>query len=404
VFGGGGYLEIYKSNAKFYNNIYKISLENHDPISLNCSEGTQNSHCSLCPKGTFSSNGKCNMCPQGTFNDQQGSTNIDQCMPCPYGTFAPKPGSQYCLNCVEGFECPVGSSSPKSGFKSLVNKTVQPSKYKIEKNYLSDLSSLLWYGFVSFFIIFLIVSLISKPAGRLIEKFDIFVQSHDNELNKAVFYYKTKTGGIFSISFAIACGISIIISLMTFQLDNIIEIRGLVPVITLEDTIKASHFQLNLTLYTYGGSCAIDDKCHPKIIEEMKQLKYKEISKKCFNIAGNCQVLLTLKDLELLSKTAEIELNLKEERSFASALSLNLSVSSSIPDQISSVISSFKVPSNKEVLKGLKPSSFFYSFTPSVNFTQVFTSESNDWPSKDTGFHIDTSKEIEIGSTADSQQ
>jgi hypothetical protein len=325
-------------------------------------------------------------------------------MPCPHQTFSPNQGSHYCLDCPSGYDCPIGSSSPKEGFRSLLNKTIQPLKYKNEKEYLSEVSSLLWYGFLSFFSLFLIVSLISNRAGRLMKRFDIFVQSHEQNLNIPIKYYKTKVGGIFSVAFAFGCCISVVVLFMAFQFDNIIEIRGLVPVITLEDTIKANQFQVNFTMYTYGGSCVVNQLCHPKIELKFKELKFDDVSKKCFEVTGNCQVVLKFSNLEIPSKKAEIELLMKESNSFASALSVNLSVSSSIPDQISSVVQSFKVPSSKEVLKGFRPSSFFYSFTPSVVFIQVFTSESTNWPSKATGFHIDTSEDVQIGSTADSQQ
>ena len=61
-------------------------------------------------------------------------------------------------------------------------------------------------------------------------------------------------------------------------------------------------------------------------------------------------------------------LSLKEPGSYASALSVNVSVSSSIPGEISSVFTSIETPSDNMVLKGMKPNILYYKFMPSVKF------------------------------------
>ena len=368
VFGGSGFKTNYRSQVKIYNNIYKLTFEKSDYFSVPCSEGTSSPNCTICPKGTYSLSGQCIKCPKGTFNTKAGSSSIDQCIPCPYNTFNNKPGSSLCFDCPNSKVCPIGSIEPKSNYKIFSNSTIQPSQYKSDKTYISSLTSIIWYSFCLALFIFLIIFSISRRSFTYLEKLDIFSSSHPKELNKPIVLKKTKLGGVFSLSFIIGCCVILILSILNFKLDNIIEIRGTVPVVILKEKVRAEALEINFTMYTYGGLCVNADDCAEDILVEVKGINYQREEKKCNFKDDNCQVVIKFFGFSLNLKQAEIVLKLKEPGSYASALSVNVSASSSIPGEISSVFTSIKTPMDNMVLKGIKPSMFYYKFMPSVKF------------------------------------
>ena len=57
-----------------------------------------------------------------------------------------------------------------------------------------------------------------------------------------------------------------------------------------------------------------------------------------------------------------------------------------------------------KAFKGGDPPIFKLEFIPSVNFTQIFTSDSSKWPSKSKGYHIVDTNSHTIGSTIDDER
>ena len=110
----------------------------------------------------------------------------------------------------------------------------------------------------------------------------------------------------------------------------------------------------------------------------------------CNYIKQDCEVEIFYKNVTL-SGTSSIFVDLREYSSYASAISLNITCSSSIPDQISSVFSSIRPTSGSSIFRGLEPSVFSFELTPSVSFIKVFTSQSSEWNSYSTGYHISKS-------------
>ena len=367
IFGGAGYLGNYRSTVKIYNNIYKLSFGSTDIFSLKCSEGTYALDCSLCPIGTYSSLGSCIKCPKGTYNNLLGSTSVDQCIPCRFSTFSNELGSSFCLDCPHSHICPVGSNRPKSYFDLPVNSSIQPTKYKSEESNILNLTSFIWYSFcIIIFIVIILLLLSNNNTSIYLQKIDMFSSSHRKELNKPIVLKKTKLGGAFSILFMIGCCIIIALSLLNFKLDNIIEIRGTVPVVVIEEKANADLLEINFTLYTYGGYCVQDFDCRKEIFHETGGLKFDKVEKKCKLVNGNCIVLIRFYGLVLELKEAEVILRMKETGSYASALSVNISASSSIPEEISSVFTAFTAPFEDMVFKGINPNIFHYKFMPSV--------------------------------------
>ena len=78
---------------------------------------------------------------------------------------------------------------------------------------------------------------------------------------------------------------------------------------------------------------------------------------------------------------------------------MNLSSSSSIPGQISGLSTSIRPDSKIVVLKGSDPSQVYLKFIPSV-----FKSESDRWPEQETGFHVYSYQNNEVGSVASQEK
>jgi hypothetical protein len=89
---------------------------------------------------------------------------------------------------------------------------------------------------------------------------------------------------------------------------------------------------------------------------------------------------------------------MKEALSYASFLSVNLTSSSSIPNEFSSVFIPVNPNSKELLLRGTDPTIVYYSLTPSVIFMKIFTSQSSEWPSSETGYHIAPDQNPMIGS------
>ena len=78
---------------------------------------------------------------------------------------------------------------------------------------------------------------------------------------------------------------------------------------------------------------------------------------------------------------------------------MNLTTSSSVPGEISGLSTSIKPDSKTVVLKGSDPSQVYLKFIPSI-----FKSESNNWPEQETGFHVYSYQNNEVGSVASQEK
>lgn len=366
AFGGGIPLEIYKVYSRIRDNFIKIDFDNEDEFKLGCSPGTIEPNCEPCPSGSYYEDGKCLLCPKGKFNNLIASTSIDQCLPCPSGYFAKVEGSSRCLQCESTYDCPIGSIEPwyLENFKG--NSSVQPSSYKSKRAYISGIIENLWYISVSVCVIICILSLISGFIWKYLKRIDFFVSSHSNNLGVAIVHRKTSFGGLYTIFFIFISTVTITGGFLSFNMDNISEIQALVPLISIDSSISTSFLSLQFIFYSYGGSCIENNLCHSKIKNQDIGLKYSSLTTSCSFSKNNCYLNLQYLNVELKSKTAEILISLEEHLSYSSGMTLNISSSSSIPDQISSVTLSFKTSSDDLVLKGPTPSKIYYKFTPSV--------------------------------------
>ena len=111
-----------------------------------------------------------------------------------------------------------------------------------------------------------------------------------------VVYIQTKIGGTFSVGFIFASFITITLSILNIYYDNIIEIRGIIPTILLDEFIVAKDFSVNFTFYSYGGHCLKDNKCDSSIHYNLQGLSYSNSEIKCIIESSDCSVYLNLKN------------------------------------------------------------------------------------------------------------
>ena len=199
----------------------------------------------------------------------------------------------------------------------------------------------------------------------MLKKIDFFFENHQKPFNKPVIIKRLEIGGLFSIFFILCATVTICGSFLTFYLDNITEIKSLVPVITLDNTITANNLQVTTMFYIYGGTCTENSECISKINILESGISYTSKTKKCYFDGRNCKVVVSYLNVSLDS-LSYILIKMDETSSFASAMSVNISCSSSIPDEISSVYIPLQPESGYYIFRGLIPSTISYEFTPSV--------------------------------------
>ena len=64
--------------------------------------------------------------------------------------------------------------------------------------------------------------------------------------------------------FVLAAGIIIIGTFLTYYLDNITEIKSLVPILLLENYVSADIVAVKVSFYVYGGECVQNSMCMPQ--------------------------------------------------------------------------------------------------------------------------------------------
>ncbi|OMJ82363.1 hypothetical protein SteCoe_16964 [Stentor coeruleus] len=396
IFGGGishnmGIIPNIVSNL-----LYKFTSDDDPDYKIPCSDGTLEPDCLPCNEGTYFMIDHCEPCPKGTYSPYISALYIEQCFPCPAGTFSPNEGSAYCIDCPCQTHCPIGTFEPKLFTENLIMTNIQPLSYSGHSKYITESVLKMWYFIVSLGLFILFIAIIFKKIWKLLSKVDVFANQHSQDLNVPIVYKRTNIGGLFSLLFILVAFVSIAGSIMNYTLNNITEIKALVPVITLGENIQAKSIMITSTFYIYGGECVSSINICSKDIEySIKGIQFSKVDANCKIIENNCVVYLEFDDFQLEQTIASVYIELKESRSYASYIGVNITSSSSIPNEISSVFISATPPSKDYLFRGTTPTVMSYKFTPSV-----FTSESTEWPSFETGFHVSSYNDVVIGSLA----
>lgn len=358
VFGGGFGNDLIKKPKTTSNTLYKIQSEN-GKMQIGCSTGTVqiDEICQPCFQGYYFDDNMndCLACPIGTFSNKVAAEGIASCIPCDFGTYSGDEGSKYCYDCPSYSLCPIGSSSLLT-FSGYPEKTQsQPKTFQGKTKMVSSIVNQAW---VYFWIVALIVTVAVLRISILrdnIAKIDLFAADHGQDINVPVVFRITRLGGFFSIIYIFAVSIVIVGSFLTFELDNITEIKGLVPLVTINEQIFAEDLKIDVFFYTYGGFCQSDFSGTEFLLMQESNIGYSNKTKSHKIILKTCSISIEYSNITFLNN-AEITIKLNERTARASYISVNITISSSIPSEPSNIFIPIFPPNTKQVFVGPDPS------------------------------------------------
>ena len=386
---GGGSINLYQQIApNSYNPFFGRVDVNYTFLEtvIPCSPGTQGQGniCVSCAVGTYSdtfSNDPCTHCRPGTYRNITGANSQRQCLFCPQNTFNNNFGSSLCFDCTRNEYCPIGSINAQPALNFSYLQSIQPLNYNNhQKSSLISQSQLI----ITIITISASVILIVVFAEK-IKQIDIYKQNHLYEYNIPMTLIQTTIGGAFTLLFY-ACAVILICSgALTYFLDNINEIKALQPLVILETNTK--HFYafiaIEISLIQYLDSC---EKSNGLInlnvsgivqanLSSNESFDYSKTSDHTCILTYNCNNCY-------IEPGAFIQAVSTENSSFASAISVSVNSSSSIPGS-NSYFQSGVIADDQKVFAGSIATTFSFSVTPSY-----FESDSSIYPSSDTGYHI----------------
>ncbi|OMJ81366.1 hypothetical protein SteCoe_18224 [Stentor coeruleus] len=374
---------------------------------IQCSKGfyMQNGICNICPPGTYAEgagNLKCTKCPKGCYNPYEGADSLRQCYPCKEGTFNNKLGARFCKMCPTNRYCPAGSEK----VYDLENKkdlivSIQPKIY--ESSYSSSWTTV--FQFLGFGVIFciLLAALYFRKIENLIRKIDYFTTSHNHKIGEYIQLNKTFIGGQFTVILIGTAIITFISLCIIYILDNITEVKTLMPMVILENYAESfkANIEVNFELKNYGDSCFGNDSfykntnfeyCNKDIYAIPNNLNFQSNTINCLkNSEGTCLIKYKCFNCEI-SLDSTLKLVLIEKLSYATGILVNITSESSIPESSSTVAMQIS-PDAGNIFIGPSPSEFFFAMTPSY-----FTSSLSNFPSKLTGYHISPESSPKPGS------
>ena len=352
-----------------------------------CSTGSYGTgaDCTLCPAGSYAESpglSACISCAAGTYNNMAGANSARQCYPCVQGTFSSQIGANYCFDCPDYEFCPVGSTSFTQAPILMGTASSQPANYIVSSGISSE-QIVVFAAIPSCFLIFLLVFTLVPKVQHITVKLDLFKTDHNYTLNEALVMDKTILGGLFSIMFMLVALIMISSSILDYENNNIEETKALMPVVILEQlgTQIIAEITVQLTLFSYGGLCT--DQCLPGGLFNitLSKVLYWSYQTTCKLVNGNCVIYISCNNCNLQTG-AVINYDLQEKSSFCSAIGVSINSTSSIPQQYSSISDMVAASSNK-VFRGFNPTDFNLMMTPSL-----FITDTTNWNSPQTGYHI----------------
>ena len=393
IFGGCSSKNIIFFKNCFSNNLYKLDFEDSDNIQLPCGLGMIPPGCEFCPTGTYlSPENKCIPCGPGKYSKMRGAVSTLSCIPCDYGTFNKDDISSDCKDCPGGSTCYIGSSEPNYNIQYIGDSSTQPKKFS------SGYNSISWYTAVAAIVLSCLIVLLFLMFHKfrgLAYKMDSFTSQHSNDLDQPIIYRKTAIGGLFSLFFLAFCLATVPPMMDSYINDNIYEQKALVPLVTVDKTISSSFLVVIIDLHYYGGKCVEGDACISLLLVTDENINYRSRSFSCTKLPDACSIQISYTDCEIIG-LAWILIESYEFDSYCSILSVNVTSDSSIPSEVSSVQQYLKPKSRFRVFKGMVESEFSFEMIPSV-----FYSESGEWSSELTGYHVSKYGSSVIGGTSE---
>lgn len=371
IFGGGYSTDKIQLGEEVSNRFLKLTRSDIFLSTLQCSISTVSPDCQTCTQGYYANNDICTPCPVGMYSTSIAIHSIFGCVPCGFGNYNPKLGSTYCINCPSDTYCPIGSSELTKRSEILAYQNSQPLKYYTQANEILNFINTLWYffGITAFGITILYLAFV-KLRGK-IHFLDIFSSRHSQRLYTPIMYRKTPIGGLFSIFFLLSAAITISGLLATFYFNNITESKTLIPGLLLEENVTASILEITVFFYLYTQQCAENSKCiaENSFLEFGFQFESKILN--CKKIGTTCKIFIQYTGFSIGS-ASNVKIQMKEISVSATAITVNISVSSSIPNEKSNVFIPVFTDSDLNLFVGTVPTVISYEFTPSVTFNSDF--------------------------------
>ena len=362
-----------------------------------CSPGTINinSVCRKSPAGHFSEgfgNTRATACPAGTMNAYSAASSGRQCYPCPYGHYTAQAGSSSCLDCPAGFFCEDGSKEASNSLEYIGGSTVQPNLYyspdTSASKYNFEIITVIAMGFI------ILVTIIWKKARKQVAFIDLYQTMHNHELRMNMVLQKSFLGGLFSLIFIMAAILVVGLAIITYENDNVLEKKSLVPLVILQSMVTdftSSSMTISSSFLNYGDSCILNSACSSLIFVTVENIRYKSLSYSCLLSAQRtCTIEVQCTDC-IIDTGAFISITLQEKLSYSTGILVNVTSSSSIPSNCSSMVQSI-YPRTGFIFIGAVASQAYFAMIPSL-----FTSQSSAWTGLDTGYHISAEKAFVAG-------
>ena len=367
IFGGSSSITNLKISLSPVNSFYLVSFTSAENNNLTCSHGPwDSSGCKPCSEGTYFNSSHCVPCPVSRFSTSKGVKSILDCSPCGYGTFTDTIGSIYCRDCLALSYCSVGSSKSNKTYPELIKVNDHPKEYQTNSEGITRTFNLMCLFGFSLLTPIVLIMIWRQGCRIFFRKFDFFSDKHMQELEKPVVFRKTVLGGVFSVFFGLFAIFVISVSIMKYQSDNISETRALVPQIVLDKAIVAEHLYIELTYYGFGGKCTASQyKCSPSLNISFEHISYSSFSEYCISTTDDCHIII-LFDSFSINSDCKISVYFEDQPSFASIISINISVSSSIPNKSSQIFTYIDTGDNYTVFKGTSPNIFNFEMIPTV--------------------------------------
>ncbi|CAG9320208.1 unnamed protein product [Blepharisma stoltei] len=361
-----------------------------------CSPGTyRTNNCFVCPPGTYSDGFNhtfCDKCLEGKYNAEYGATSKDLCYPCQEGTYNDQKGTARCLWCPYGSNCDVGSVDYNYQLLVYDDKSIQPAIYISDTNQIDETTFIIQstVGFAGLLVIILFIFV--KKGREFLEDADLYTNGHNHLAGQAMYLKKTKIGGLFSIIFIFIAIIAVGTALVNYSLNNVYEVKSLVPLVVLKQDVPEfiGDFIITVTLIHYGGTCTSKNDCSSELSHIITGINGSFSKSSCRSYDnGNCDITILCKSCEVLSY-AQISYSMNNQNGYVSGFTVNVTFSSSIPNEKSSYEMTLE-PSENHVFSGNTPSEVYFYTIPSL-YSETWTKKNQ------TGYHVSLKQPSDKGS------
>lgn len=370
-----------------------------------CSPGTYyiNGICVLCEEGSYNEQygqPTCKKCPAGTASNSRGNSSSRQCYPCTEGYYSASEGSRLCYACPYGYNCFIGATTPTLRFnKASEILSEQPENYTTDISKAADINRQIQIAIGLLGFVFIVTYLVLDDKRRYLAHLDLYTKQHNHFVDEVMFVRAKPIGGLFSLLFLLVAVMLILISLVIFSIANIEESKALVPLVTLEKDFEEFIGEVKVTLKfeSYKGACGDEDegKCPSEILIDSQYI-VGSISTSCSKADDVCTLLWKCDSCQITTG-ARINYEMQDIDGFSDRIVANVTSFSSIPGEYSSIDQSIASTYNS-VFRGPDESEFYFEMTPSVSPRQAFTSDTSEWETDLTGYHVAATQSFEAGS------